>query len=238
MLAHLLRRNFCFESSISFRFASYLLRPSLYPTTPPPSSLHIFRKTSFFIPCQSIFPFFKGSTWAVLQKEDVWCGRTRCGSWWEKTRCPGQLVLEDRTISPASPDSHICHMSSAWTCSHLWGDQGPGGEGPICGRWSLTWRLHEGGSFGQQRAQTDLLEGFLKGLDCSPPVHTSPGVPQLRLCWATLHRSPRSEALLQAADAAGEGGGTQPQRLMRGTPSAARSCGTSPQHHHFQSHVP
>lgn len=58
-------------------------------------------------------------------------------------------VVSSRTFSTASPESHICHMRSGWTCSHLRSDQAPSGKGPICGRWSLmalSWSLSKADS--------------------------------------------------------------------------------------------
>lgn len=142
-------------------------------------------------------------------------------------------IVGGRTFSTASPESHICHMCSVWTCSHLWGNQGPNGKGPICGGLvphgtvveSVRSKLQEGGRFGQKCTHADVLEGFLEGYDWAPSVHTSPGVTRLILSCAGRHckRSgqPEGSAL---SDAAGEECGTQPQRTTRGSLSAINTC--------------
>lgn len=232
-----MRRNFCFESCTSFRFASCLLRPSLYPTTPPPSSSHIFRKTYFL----SLVSLFSLCLRTYLSRSS----KRRRVMW---TYQMWQLMGED-TMSWAARAGGQNNLPSISRLSHephelsvdlLSSVRRPGSPGRRPHLWTLVphmetpLRLQLWAGACKDGPVGGLSEGL--GLFSFCP-HVS-GVPWLRMCWATLHRSPWLEALLQAADAAdGEAGGTQPQRLMRGTPSAARSCGTSLQHHHFLSHV-
>lgn len=139
MLAHLFKRNFCFESNISFIYLvcvtfSYIL---LHPVSHNHSSL---KSLLFFIPCQSIWPFLS-MTWATLQKEDynicwTWCymmsqrcfiefrpgkgaDRASTSSWTDTLHpwAPRTISFWQQNVHHStSRPSYICHMCSAWTC--------------------------------------------------------------------------------------------------------------------------